>query len=113
VTLGYPGGAIGVIETGFLSGDPFSIEMHGTMASLAYQSTGNGLRVRNTGSDTWQSLPVPSDEADPFNRWVNHIRDATRADDNLSRSVELTRLVSAANTAAATGTTVPYPVGAT
>ena len=30
VTLGYPGGAIGVIETGFLSRDPFTIEMHGT-----------------------------------------------------------------------------------
>ena len=30
VTLGYPGGAIGVVETGFLSRDPFTIEMHGT-----------------------------------------------------------------------------------
>jgi 1,5-anhydro-D-fructose reductase (1,5-anhydro-D-mannitol-forming) len=113
VTLSYPGGAIAVIETGFLSSDPFSIEMHGTTASLEYKSTAEGLRVRDTGSDTWQSLPVPSDEADPFSRWVNHIRDATRADDNLSRAVELTRLVSAANTAAATGTTVPYPIGAT
>jgi 1,5-anhydro-D-fructose reductase (1,5-anhydro-D-mannitol-forming) len=112
VTLGYPGGGIGVIETGFLSRDPFSIEMHGTTASLAYQSTGEGLRVRNTGSDTWQSLPVPDDDADPFSRWVTHIRDTTRADDNLSRAVELTRLVSAANTAAATGTTVRYPIGA-
>jgi 1,5-anhydro-D-fructose reductase (1,5-anhydro-D-mannitol-forming) len=44
VSLGYPGGAIGVIESGFLSLDPFSIEMHGTTASLAYDSTGNGLR---------------------------------------------------------------------
>jgi predicted dehydrogenase len=30
VTLGYPGGAIGVIETGFLSRDPFTIKMRGT-----------------------------------------------------------------------------------
>ena len=112
MTLGYPGGAIGVIETGFLSHDPFSIEMHGTTASLAYQSTGNGLRVRNTGSDTWQSLAMPEDDPDAFSQWVTHIRDATRADDNLSRAVELTRLVSAANAAAATDTTVRYPVGA-
>ena len=43
---------------------------------------------------------------------MTHIRDGTRADDNLARAVELTRLVSAANTAAATGTTVRYPIGA-
>ena len=59
VTLGYPGGAIGVVETGFLSRDPFTIEMHGTRASLAYESTENLLRVRSAGADTWQSLSVP------------------------------------------------------
>jgi predicted dehydrogenase len=112
VTLGYPGGAIGVVETGFLSRDPFTIEMHGTIASLAYDSTENLLRVRSAGEDTWQSLPVPQDDPDAFSRWVSHIRDRTRADDNLTRAVELTRLVSTANTAAATGTTVHYPVGA-
>ena len=52
VTLGYPGGAIGVVETGFPSRDPFTIEMHGTMASLAYDSTENLLRVRSAGEDT-------------------------------------------------------------
>ena len=112
MTLGYPGGAIGVVETGFLSRDPFTIEMHGTRASLAYESTENLLRMRSPGADTWQSLSVPQDDADAFSRWVSHIRDGTRADDNLTRAVELTRLVSAANTAAATGTTVRYPIGA-
>jgi 1,5-anhydro-D-fructose reductase (1,5-anhydro-D-mannitol-forming) len=112
VTLRYPGGAIGVIETGFLSRDPFTIEMHGTRASLAYESTGNLLRVRSAGTDTWESVSVPPDEADAFSRWVTHIRDGTRADDNLARAVELTRLVSTANTAAATGTTMRYPIGA-
>jgi hypothetical protein len=53
---------------------------------------------------------VPQDEIDPFGRWVGHIRDGTRADDNLTRAVELTRLVTAANVAAATGTTVRYPI---
>src|SRR5688500_6319661 len=106
VTLGYPGGAIGVVETGFLSSDPFTIEMHGTGASLAYESTGNLLRVRSAGEDIWQSLSVPQDDTDAFSRWVSHIRDRTRADDNLTRAVELTRLVSTANNAAATGTTV-------
>jgi len=112
VTLGYPGGAIGVIETGFLSRDPFTIEMHGTRASLAYESTENLLRVRSAGTDTWESLSVPPDEPDAFSRWVTHIQDGTRADDNLTRAIELTRLVSTANTAATTGTTVRYPIGA-
>lgn len=112
VTLGYPDGAIGVVETGFLSSDPFTIELHGASASLAYESTDTLIRVRSTGADNWQSLPVPQDDADVFSRWVTHIRDGTRADDNLARAVELTRLVSAANTAAATGATVRYLIGA-
>jgi 1,5-anhydro-D-fructose reductase (1,5-anhydro-D-mannitol-forming) len=112
VTLGYPGGAIGVVETGFLSRDPFTIDMHGTTASLAYESTDNRLRIRSAGADAWQWLSVPEDDVDAFSRWVTHIRDSSRADENLTRAVELTRLVSAANTAAATGMTVRYPMGA-
>ena len=112
VTLGYPGGVIGVVETGFLSNNPFTIEMHGTRASLAYDSTDKLLRVRSLGANTWQPLPMPQDDADAFSRWVAHMRDGTRADDNLTRAVELTRLVSAANAAAATGTTVRYQMEA-
>jgi predicted dehydrogenase len=112
VSLGYPSGAIGVVETGFLSRDPFTIEMHGTRASLAYESTANLLQVRSAGADTWESLSVPQDDANAFSQWVSHIRDGTRAEDNLTRAVELTRLVSTANSAAATGTTLRYPIGA-
>ena len=111
VTLRYPDGVIGVVETGFLSNDPLTIEIHGTRATLAYESTDNLLRVRSADTDTWQSLSVSQDGADVFSRWVTHIRDGTRAGDNLTRAVELTRLVSAANTAAATGSTVQYSLG--
>ena len=44
-----------------------------------------------------------ADAEDAFARWVGHMRDGTRADDNLARAVELTRLVAAANEAAASG----------
>jgi 1,5-anhydro-D-fructose reductase (1,5-anhydro-D-mannitol-forming) len=110
VTLGYPSGAIGVIETGFLSNDPFTIDIHGTRGSMAYDSTANLVRIRDGGADSWQPMSLPQDEVDPFGRWVAHIRDGTRADDNLSRAVELTRLVSAANEAAAAATTMRYPM---
>ncbi len=112
VTLGYVDGSIGVVETGFLSNDPFSIEIHGIRASLAYQSTEGVVRIRSAGSESWQSLSLPPDGEDAFGQWVSHIRDGTRADDNLSRAVELTRLVTAANSAAATGATLRYPAGA-
>jgi hypothetical protein len=52
---------------------------------------------------------VPDDGPGPFARWVDHVRAGTRADDNLVRAVELTRLVVAANRAAAEGRTIAYP----
>jgi 1,5-anhydro-D-fructose reductase (1,5-anhydro-D-mannitol-forming) len=110
LTVGYPGGAIGVIETGFLSRDPFTIEIHGTRSDVAYDSTENVLSMRSAGEDTWQPQPMPQDQPDPISRWIRHIHDGTQADDNLTRAVELTRLVSAANAAAATGTALRYPV---
>jgi 1,5-anhydro-D-fructose reductase (1,5-anhydro-D-mannitol-forming) len=112
VTLRYPSGAIATVETGFLSRDPFTIEIHGTRSSVAYDSVANVLRMRSAGEDTWQPQPVPQDEPDPISRWVSHMREGTRADDNLARAVELSRLVSAANAAAAGGTALRYPVGA-
>jgi 1,5-anhydro-D-fructose reductase (1,5-anhydro-D-mannitol-forming) len=112
VTLRYPGGAIGVVETGFLSRDPFTIELQGTRASLAYNSVANLLSMRSAGEDTWRPQPVYQDEPDPISRWVSHMREGTRADDNLARAVELSRLVSAANAAAASGTTLRYPADA-
>jgi 1,5-anhydro-D-fructose reductase (1,5-anhydro-D-mannitol-forming) len=111
VTLGYDGGAIGVAEAGFLSRDPFTIEIHGTRASLAYDGTENLLRVRDAGSDSWQPVAMADDGADPFAQWVAHIHNRTRADNNLARAVELS-LVVAANTSAATETTVRYSIGA-
>jgi 1,5-anhydro-D-fructose reductase (1,5-anhydro-D-mannitol-forming) len=112
VTVCYPGGAIGVVETGFLSRDPFTIEIHGTRCSVAYQSIENVLSMRSAGEDAWRPQPMPRDEADPISQWVSHIQEGTRADDNLTRAVELTRLVSAANVAAASGTALRYSDGA-
>jgi 1,5-anhydro-D-fructose reductase (1,5-anhydro-D-mannitol-forming) len=106
VTLGYRDGTIGVIETGFVSDPGFSIELFGTSGSARYADDGAGLRIR-TGKDV-ASAPVPSDGQDAFGQWVDYVRSGTRADDNLARAVELTRLVAAANHAAAGGRTVRY-----
>lgn len=108
VTVGYADQKIGVIEAGFASRNPFTIEIFGTRGSLTYTDDGNVLRV--VGPDADRQVPVPEHSKDPFGQWVDHITDGTRADDNLARAVELTRLVVAANEAAEQGRAIPYSV---
>ncbi|MFK4084662.1 Gfo/Idh/MocA family protein [Kribbella sp. NPDC020789] len=103
VVLGYPNQTIGVIEAGFASPNPFTIEIFGTENTLTYTDAGNVLKVGE------EQLPVPEHGLDPFGQWVEHITNGTRADDNIARALELTRLVVAANEAATTNTVVAYP----
>ena len=109
VTVGYPTGAIGVIEAGFVSPDPFLIEIGGTKGWLSYNDRDDVVRVSGSAyGDGVQEIPVPSHGPTAYEQWVQHIADDTRADTNLAAAVELTRLVVAANEAAATGRTVPF-----
>lgn len=107
VTIGYPNQRIGVIEAGFASRTPFSIELFGTAGALIYNDAENVVRVSGPDRE-WTSHQVPEHSQDAYGQWVDHIRNDTRADDNLARAVELTRLVVAANEAAAGGKSVPY-----
>ena len=110
VTIGYPDQKIGVIEAGFVSDNPFSIEIHGTDGSVRYRRDGDLLEVAGAafGADGFQRIVVPADGPDAFQQWLDHIALDSRADDNLARAVELTRLVEAANQAAAEGRTIAY-----
>lgn len=109
VTLGYPDQAIGVVEAGFVSPNPFTVEVFGTDGALTYSEAGNLLQVSGAAfGDGWQQLEVPGHSDNAYAQWVAHITDGTRADDNLARAVELTRLVVASNESAATGRTVAY-----
>ncbi|GAB3801126.1 Gfo/Idh/MocA family oxidoreductase [Humibacter antri] len=107
VAVTYEDGAIGVIESGVVSPDPFLIEIGGTNGWLSYSERDRHVALAIKGRDT-ELIPVPNDLPSAFDQWVEHIRDDTRADDNLSRAVELTRLVVAANHAAETGTKEDY-----
>ena len=107
VTLGYADQSVGVVEAGFVSEDPFTVDVHGTEASVHWTQDGSRLTLRRGGRV--EDLPVPDDLPGPFAQWVQHVADGTRATENLHRAVELTRLVVAANAAAATGTTTPTP----
>jgi predicted dehydrogenase len=109
VTVGYADQTIGVIEAGFVSDDKFTIEVAGTEGWLRYHQPDGVLRAAGRAfGESPQTLAIAADEPSVFSQWVSHIRDGTRADDNIARAVELTRLVVAANAAAATGTTIAY-----
>ncbi|MCL2515859.1 MAG: Gfo/Idh/MocA family oxidoreductase [Microbacteriaceae bacterium] len=107
VTVTYDGGAIGVIEAGVVSPDPFLIEIGGTTGWLSYSERDGHVAVAVKGNEI-ERIPVPDDLPSAFDQWVEHIRRGTRADDNLARAVELTRLVVAANHAAETGVKEDY-----
>ena len=83
VTVGYGDQKIGVIEAGFTSRNPFTIELFGTEGSLTYTDDGNVLRVAGDAFGDEDQLPVPDHGKDPFAQWVDHITEGTRADDNL------------------------------
>jgi predicted dehydrogenase len=109
VTLGYPSQRIGVVEAGFVSDDKFSIEIMGTNGWVCYRQVDGVVRAGGIAfGPTPQTLPTSPDAASPFDQWVGHVLDGSRADDNIARAVELTRLVVAANRAAATGSTIRY-----
>ncbi|QDZ14851.1 Gfo/Idh/MocA family protein [Humibacter ginsenosidimutans] len=107
VTVTYDGGAIGVIEAGVVSPDPFLIEIGGASGWLSYAEHDEHVRVAVKGEKT-RLIPVPDDQPSAFDQWVAHIQHGTRADDNLARAVELTRLVVAANNAAISTKTEDY-----
>jgi predicted dehydrogenase len=110
VTATYPGGAIGVIEAGFVNRAPFVIEVGGTEGTIRYTDDRRVIVATGAafGGRGAHYTMVPLDRPGPFAQWIEHIRAGTRADDNLARAVELTRLVVAANQAAAEGRTLPY-----
>ena len=108
VTVGYDDGAIGVIEAGFVSSNPFTIEVFGTEGSLTFSDATRELLVSDAKGEDWHAVPVPADAPDAYDRWVTAIRTGVEETENLDRAVELTRLVVAANEAAGSGTVIAY-----
>ncbi len=103
VTVGYASQAIGIIEAGFVAGTPFTIDVAGTGGWLSFSDQEARLTAGGSAyGDEPVTIPVPEDGQDAFGQWVDHITSGTRADDNIARAVELTRLVVAANAAART-----------
>jgi 1,5-anhydro-D-fructose reductase (1,5-anhydro-D-mannitol-forming) len=96
VTITTPDGAIGVIETGFVTpASGFTIEVHGTEGSLLYGFGGETMLLSTREGTT--EVEVPSDIDAPFRQWVRSIRTGEPTLENLARARALTALVVAAN----------------
>jgi 1,5-anhydro-D-fructose reductase (1,5-anhydro-D-mannitol-forming) len=102
--LEYPSGALGVVEAGFVNRcSPFTIEVHGTDASLLYGTPERRLLFRDQSGDAWAELPEAPPSPPPFAQFVLHIQQETKAAENTGIGADLTRLMEAANRSAATG----------
>ena len=109
VTVGYPSGAIGVIEAGFVSPSPFIIDIGGTEGVLTFNDRDGVIVARGAAfGDQAEQIPVAEKAPSAYEQWVTHIQQGSRADANIAAAVELTRLVVAANEAARTGRTISY-----
>jgi 1,5-anhydro-D-fructose reductase (1,5-anhydro-D-mannitol-forming) len=106
VTLDYANGAIGIVETGFVTAaSPFTIEVHGTQGTVLYSAADGKLRLRSPhvegANKEWLSKDVTvAEPPKAFNMWVTHIQQGTKATDNIAYGVDLTALMEAANQAA-------------
>ncbi|WP_067622302.1 Gfo/Idh/MocA family protein [Alicyclobacillus acidiphilus] len=98
--LTYEDGALGVVETSFVSGAPsFSIEIHGTKGSVLYGFGEDKLLVKTSEREPneWTTYELGGARPSALEQWVKHIQEGTAADENVAMAIDLTRLVEAAN----------------
>jgi predicted dehydrogenase len=105
----YPGGAIGVAETSFVTvPGAWAFELRGTEGTILFGFGGERMLAKGNHFDpqNWSELSLGDAQPGPFERWVDSIRSGEQDTANQAAAVELTRLVVAANSAAASGNTI-------
>ena len=103
VIVGYEDGAVGVAEASSVTvPGAFALELRGTRGSAVYGFGGERLLAKGEAfGDDWVELPVDADEPPAFDRWVRRIRGEQVDDPTAQAAVDLTRLIVAAEAAAA------------
>jgi 1,5-anhydro-D-fructose reductase (1,5-anhydro-D-mannitol-forming) len=96
--LHYNNGAIGLVETGFVTPGFTALEFHGDKGQLVFTSIDKVLR--HFDGKTWNTLEIPQDDPSLFESWVGHIHKGTRDSANNQLALELTMLMEAANLSA-------------
>lgn len=94
VSLEYASGALGVIETGFLSyGSPFQLELYGTGGVLLIEEDRIRMKSNPLGKHEWTE-PDDADESlpMPFDQWVSAIKDGITPSIQKQDVIALTRV---------------------
>ncbi|MBM7551512.1 Gfo/Idh/MocA family protein [Thalassobacillus pellis] len=75
VIVEYQSGALGVIETGFVSsGSPFQLELYGTEGSLLIEEDKVRINSKKTREEGWHyPADLPEAQALPIEQWVDAI----------------------------------------
>jgi 1,5-anhydro-D-fructose reductase (1,5-anhydro-D-mannitol-forming) len=103
VLLGYEDGAVGVAEASSVTvPGAFALELRGTRGSAIYGFGGERLLAKGEAfADDWVELDVDPDAPPAFDRWVRRARGEQVDDPTPQAAVDLTRLIVAAEAAAA------------
>jgi 1,5-anhydro-D-fructose reductase (1,5-anhydro-D-mannitol-forming) len=102
--LHYANGAIGLVETGFVTPGFTALEFHGEKGLLVFTSIDKQLK--HFDGSTWSTLDIPADEPSLFESWVECIQSGSRDVENNQLGLELTMLMEAANLSAQEGHSV-------
>jgi 1,5-anhydro-D-fructose reductase (1,5-anhydro-D-mannitol-forming) len=104
--FGYATGAIGIAETGFVSGARNSgFEVNGTEASVVYEFGADHLPLKKPGGAR-ERIDLPAVGPNVFARWVEAVRTGHSTEANVMLALELSALAEAASRSAADGCTV-------
>jgi predicted dehydrogenase len=84
ILVEYQSGALGVIETGFVSsGSPFLFELYGTAGSLLIEEAQVRIKSQHFNSQDWVSPQLPARLPTPMEQWTARIED--QIDPSISR----------------------------
>lgn len=104
VIVEYEQGALGVLETGFVSsGSPFQLQVYGTKGMLSVEDESVRMKV----GDAWETPELPSAIASPLEQWTDAILRRVPATISRADMRRLTEINQAAAVSHAEGRRVP------
>ncbi|KIL49103.1 Gfo/Idh/MocA family protein [Jeotgalibacillus campisalis] len=89
----YTSGALGLIETGFVSGGFFALELHGTEGVYLIQDGQVRYKSSQVNGGEWViSPPLPADLPSAMQQWVNEILYGSKPSITREDMIQLTRI---------------------
>lgn len=104
VMVEYESGAMGMIETGFLSfGSPQQLELYGTEGTLMVEWQDVRIKSKHLGTDEWVTPELPKPIASAMKQWVQAIKTGEKPAIRTDDIVNLTAINEAAAISSAEG----------